>query len=446
MALKTRIADAARALMGMSGFDAAKPIFGPDLDDPHVAQIRSHLHGQLTPMSVTRPRWYLADLESAQLAADAGDVQLACQLWRASKRDGLIAGLRETLSAGLVSLPKRFRGDPDIIADLRADNGTRSKFDEMFPAAELAKLADDGIGPGVGVAILQPVPGRDFPVMIRLNPEFLQYRWNEDRWYYRSVAGPLPITPGDGRWVFHSPGGRYMPWNDGSWQSVGRGFITKEHAMLHRANYSAKLANPARVAKAAAGTNENQRTGFLSALIAWGLNSVFELPPGWDVALLESNGRGWEVFGKEIETSDLETMITLAGQVVTVTGGSGFANADIHRTIRADLIRKRAEQLAFTLNTQAIPPWEIEHYGIDSLQNTARVEWDTAPPADRKTEAEALGAVGKSIVELRTALEAAGIELNVQEVIDRFGIPIQGKPVTPRSVPETASPTPAEAA
>lgn len=430
----------------MSGYDSRPASFALDLDDPAVKKMRDALGGQLQPLPTTRSRWYLADLETAEHRANAGDIRMAAQLWRSSRRDGLIAGLRETLSAGLVSLPKRFRGDPTIVADLTAMNGTRSKFDEMFPPAELAKLADDGVGPGVGVAIMQEVPGRDFKVMVRLEPEHLQYRWNEDRWYYQSVVGPLRIDPGDGRWILHQPGGRFAPWNDGSWLPIGNSFITKEHAKLHRSNFSGKLANPARVARTARGASEKERVGFLASLMAWGINAVFEMPPGWEAYLLESNGRGYEVFGKEIETSDLETMITLAGQVVTVTGGTGFANADIHKTIRADLIRKRAEQLAFTLNTQGIPPWEIETYGIDSLANTARVEWDTAPPKDRETEAKALGEVGKAIDTTSKALEAHGIKLDVREVVNRFGVPIEGAEDSARSVPETSSPTPDEAA
>lgn len=434
--------NAIQALLGVSTY-TRPPVEQLELDSHAFELIRAAQGGQLQPIPYTKTRWFLADLETAAHMADTGDLTMVGQLWRAMRRDGFVAGLSETRTAGLVSLPRQWRGAEALIAELRSESsGTRSVFDEQFPPSEMAALAADGLGPGVGVAEMVPVVGRDFPVMVRLDPEFLTYRWNEGRYYYRSTAGPLPITPGDGRWILHCPGGRIAPWQQGMWPTLGRAFIQKEHALLARGNYAGKLANPARVATAASGATEDQRLGFLARLMAWGVNNVFELPAGWDVKLLESNGRGWEVFGEEIANSNLEIMIALAGQVVTVTGGTGFANADIHQTIRADLIKRTGDALAHTINTQGIPPWAFARGGLDALNDLPRFNWDTAPPADRKVEAETMSATAKGIAELRRALADAGIKLNVDEVVSRFGITVS--PGAPD--PGAATPDPAQLA
>lgn len=435
MALRERLADAARSLLGVTVYENATPTTGIEIDDETIDRLRRQLGGNLQPPAIGRYRWHVADLEKATEFAERGDLERVGQLWRAMKRDGLIRGLTSTRTAGLVALPRRFRGDPQIIADLTDENDSRSVFDEMFPPSELAQMAADGVGIGVGVGELVPVVGRDHPVLVRQDPRFLRYRWNEGRWYFTSIAGQLPIVPGDGRWILHTPGGRIAPWESGDWQSLGRAFIDKEHALLHRGNFGGKLANPARVAYAPNGSTEAQRLGFLSKLIRWGINSVFELPPGWEAKLLESNGRGWEVFGKQIEDANLEIMIAIAGQVVTVTGGTGFANADIHQMIRADLIKQTGDALAYTLNTQGIPPWIFKRYGEKALARSVRVGWDTRPPVDRKDESEAMSGAAKALTELDAALASVDMRLAVDDLVARFGIPVdEGKP--PRAYAE----------
>ena len=82
------------------------------------------------------------------------------------------------------------------------------------------------------------------------------------------------------------------PWQHGLWRAVGRAYIRKEHATLHKDNWEAKLANPARVAIAPQGGTPEQAQSWFQKVMAWGVNTVFSITPGYDVKLLESNGRG----------------------------------------------------------------------------------------------------------------------------------------------------------
>lgn len=397
----------------------------PDLESAQVETIRRQLGGQLAPQSRTQTRWYLNDLEAAEYNADAGDLGQAARLMRSARKDGIYAGVLSTRTGGLVRLPKRFRGAPDIVAALEVGHdAVRSVFDEMFPPAELALLAADGLELGVGVGELVPVDGRDYPVFVRLDPEFLLYRWAENRWYYRSIAGLLPITPGDGRWVLHTPGGRMAPWQHGIWRAVGRAYIRKEHAALHKDNWEGKLANPARVAVAPQGAAEPQKQSWFRAVMAWGINTVFGLTPGYDVKLLESNGRGFESFNKTIADQNQELIISVAGQTVTTDGGAGFSNSDVHKSIRADLIKETADGLAYTLNTQGLPVFVVQRWGEDALNNPVVVEWDVTPPKDRNAEATAHVQVATAIKGLTEALSAHGLTLDVAAMCARFGVPI----------------------
>lgn len=414
------------ALLGRSAYQKpANDQLG--LASPEVERVREQNGGQLAPQATTQTRWYPSDLEAAEHAADAGNLAMAGRLMRSARKDGILSGVLSTRTGGLVRLPKRFRGDPEMVAALELGHESiRSVFEEMLPNTELALLAADGLLLGVGVAELVPVEGRDYPVLVRLDPAFLVYRWNENRWYYSSIVGQLPITPGDGRWVLHTPGGRMSPWQHGLWRAIGRAFVRKEHAALHKDNWEGKLANPARVAVSPQGAGEAQKDSWFRQVMAWGVNTVFGLTPGYDVKLLESNGRGYESFDKTIADQNTEMIIAIAGQTVTTDGGAGFQNSDIHKTIRADLIKETADGLAYTVNTQAIPPFVLARWGEDALDRTPVVEWDVTPPKDRNSEAQSMVTVANAIKSLTEALLPFGKEIDVAAMCSRFAIPIAG--------------------
>jgi len=416
------------------------------ISEQDVERMRRLMGGQIQPLPVSQTRWYLSDLESAEFSADNGDLSPAARLMRAARKDGRLSGVLSTRTGGLVRLPKRFRGDPEIIKQLDAshDGGAnaraRSVFDEIFPPSELALMAADGILLGVSVGELVPVEGRDYPVLVRLDPEFLFYRWNENQWYFRSIAGSIPITPGDGRWILHTPGGRMVPWQNGLWRCVGRSYIRKEHALLHKDNYEGKLANPARVAVSPQGGAEAQKESFFRQVMAWGVNTVFGMTPGYDVKLIESNGRGWECFDTTIAESNTDMIVAIAGQTVTVDGGAGFQNSDIHKTIRADLIKETADGLAHTINTQGIPPYIAARYGLSAIEARACiVEWDVTPPKDRNAEAQSMVSTAAAFTQLTAALNEHDREIDIDTLCTRFAVPVLRKAQT--GIDDTTDPT-----
>lgn len=433
-------------LMGISAYEP--PVLGASaamtIDSPQVKTARRRMGGRLSRQPETRLRWYLADLESAMYAADAGDLTLAAQLSRAMRGDGVLAGVLSTRTTGIVGLPRRFDGNEDIVRALEGREGVRSVFDDMCPPSELTAMAVDGVQLGVALGELVPVEGRSYPVLVRQDPAYLVFRFAENRWYFNSIVGLLPITPGDGRWVLHIEGPRSCPWQSGLWYALGKAFIKKSHAELHKANWEAKLANPARVATAPQGANEEQKQSWFRKVMAWGINTVFGMTPGYDVKLLESNGRGYESFESTISQSEREYVIAVAGQLVTTDGGTGFANADIHKRIAADLIRSTADALAYTINTQVIPPYVLAHWGEDALHETATLTYDTKPPADRKGDAEAMGAFGDALTKANAALEQYGIRVDARELTTSIGIPVDKAPV-PKPGLASTKPAPAPA-
>lgn len=424
--------DALSALLGVSTYERPKTTRD---DRAEIDRIRAEHGGNLGRAAQTQTRWYTADVEDAIVAADRGDLRLAAKLWRAMRRDGVISGLLSTCTDGLVRLPKQFVGDQEQVDLLKSGNGTISLFDSMFPAVELARMAADGIGLGYGIGEMRPVSGRDYPVFVRLEPELARYREDENRWYFQSYGKELPITPGDGQWILHTPGGRVSPWQAGKAFALGDPWVDKQHARAYRRNWESKLANAARVAVAPNGASEEQAESWFRAVMAWGVNTVFGMKPGYDVKLIESNGRGFESFGQTIKDANEEFMIALAGQLVTTTGGTGFANADIHKSIRADIIVAIADSLAHTINTQGLPPWVVNRWGREKLDTRAMVGWDVAPAKDRMAEATAITSLANGLKVMRESLAPYQLDLDIGAVLSAHGIATVG--VEPTAVAVT---------
>lgn len=398
-----------------------------DLDSPEIEARRSVMFGgQLTGPQPTQSRWYIDQIEDAELTADNGSLLLIGRLMNAARRDGVFAGVLATRTGGLVRLPKRFRGDETIVHELEAGHDSiRSVYDEMLPPSELALLAADGILVGVGVAELVPVVGRKYPVLVRQDPRCLTFRYAENCWYFRTPFGEIPITPGNGRWVLHIPGGRVAPWSSAAWRAIGRAYIRKDHAQQNKDIWESKLAHPARVAQSPQGAGAEQAEAWFKKVLAWGRNTVFGVPPGYEVKLVESNGRGYDCFLKTIADCNTEMIITIAGQTVTTDGGAGFQNSDIHRSIRADLIKETADALAYTVNTQCIPVYVALEHGDDKIDTmVCTVEYDVTPPKDRNSEAQSLVTAAQAITGLDAALRPSGLQLNASLMCDRFAIPV----------------------
>lgn len=419
------LSDITARLLGRSTYQPPEPNgVGPSESDQE--SLRRAMGGQMQLPTWTQSRWYLADLETAEHNADSGDLRMAGRLMAAARRDGVMTGVLSTRTGGLVRLPKHFRGDEAVVQSLDVGrDSVRSVFDEMLPPDELALMAADGVLLGVAVGELIPVRGRAYPVLCRLDPQYLQYVWSENRWYYLSALGRLPITPGNGKWVLHTPGGRIAPWNNALWRAIGRAYIRKDHANWHKDAWEAKLAHPARVAVAPQGAQESQREAWFKQVMAWGINSVFGMTPGYDVKLVESNGRGFDCFVKTIADQNTEMIISIAGQTVTTNGGdAAFQNSDIHKTIRADLIKSTADSLAYTINTQCIPVYVAGRYGADAINSMPCImEWDVTPPKDRNAEAQSMVTVANAISTLTTSLAGSEQKLDVPKMCEQFAIP-----------------------
>jgi phage gp29-like protein len=380
---------------------------------------RAGYERQLAIPQISQTRWLLEDLENAIVSADTGNLRIAARLSKSLGRDGTIHGVMSTRTLGLIQLPIRFRSD-----DARLVDGIAKDFRKVFPSAELALFLADALKLGVAVGEFVEVLGA-MPVFRRVDPEWLWYRWAEDRWYYQSLHGLIPINPGDGRWVLHFAGGSVNPWQNGLVWPLGRAYIAKEHSYFYRENYNSKLANAARVAETPQAATEGEHQTWFQQVAAWGVNTVFATKPGYKVSLLESNGVGYQTFTETIGQCNDEITITIAGQLVTTEGGTGFVNASVFQAIRSDLIQADGDSLAATLMAQALPVWADWRFGLSASSASLECEWDTTPPKDQNALAQAMTAAATAVKAMNEVLAPLGKMVDVDEIARRYGVPLR---------------------
>lgn len=102
------------------------------------------------------------------------------------------------------------------------------------------------------------------------------------------------------------------------------------------------------------------------------------------------------------------------------------------------MIKATADALAYTINTQGIPPYVLARWGEAALYDSAVVEWDVTPAKDKAQEAATLVSVGSAIKLLSEALAAEGRQLDVGAVCANFNVRLlSAKAANVQQLPES---------
>jgi hypothetical protein len=444
VAFRDRLKQLVSAIRGVSTY-SPNTAPGPQLGSEAVDAAREALGGNLEAIPIVRTRFYQKDIERALLAASNGDLTRIGQLHEFMKLDSTYKGMFAARTA-CVEFPKRFFGNPEIISVLQSKNWSdRDVYSEMIPAKEARLMCEDGEDCGVAIGEMCPVEGRDFPVLVRRFPQNLFYLQTQNTWFYRGVAGNIPIHPGeinkDGGWfVLHTPGGRLSPWNNGLWFTLARNIIGKTEVLYARQSYINKHSHPLRVGRFAQGASEAEQRTLVQSLVAWALNGAVALPDGWDVGLVESNGQGIKIYNDALKYFDEQIATAICGSAVMLQGTVGFSNMDAFQAVAGDLINTTAHGWDHTVSTQILPPFIASKWGVEDVRNATTVLTDTTPPKDQKAQAETFGVLGTAIQNLTGALAPYGLQPNVRELMASYGVPVIA--VTPQlatpSAPEKA--------
>jgi phage gp29-like protein len=229
-------------------------------------------------------------------------------------------------------------------------------------------------------------------------------------------------VPGAGQWILYTPYGRNRPWAEGKWRRLAFPWILKRFALEDRANMSQAHGTPTKVGRTPKGSTERQRTLFLSQLQALGKNGTLVLPEGWQLDLVESTSKAFEIFDGAIAWSDQALPIVLAGQVVTTQGSPGFSSGNVQERIVGDLIRFDAATLGNTLRLQSLVPLAWSWYDDGAAAPWPR--WDTQRAPDKEGIARTIDILGRAVKELAPSLAEDGVRVDTRAMLEGLGVPL----------------------
>jgi phage gp29-like protein len=385
--------------------------------------------------------WTPERVESARDGADAGIMMELADLIETMCRDARISGVISTRTHGMLGLPLEFMGGADeartALGDMDQSETPNAQWWQMHDESEVAKLLKWGLMCGVGIAQRIELPrlvGQPHRYKIETwSPRWLSYyhygyeNGNAPEWRVLTQNGNESILPGDGQWIMFLPYGARRPWTEGLWTQLAFPWLLKHFSLEDRANFGEVLGSPVWVGTTAHGGTEKQRNTFLSQLRRLGKNGKIVLPQGWDLQLREAAGAGktGDVFDNQIKQSNEEITIALAGQLVTTEGTTGFSAGNVQETIHQNLLRFDAIRIASCLREQSLEPWALWNYGTRAAAPFPK--WNTEKPEDVTEVAEGMNKLGEAVTSLNQALQAGGIEVDANKLVEKFGVPIRTK-------------------
>lgn len=428
MSLRQRLSKAYAALFGQEPYalqsNPSRLIGNPGVRTRE--RLRRRNKNRVQPISIDRSRWLRRDIEEAEFEANSGNLRRAAQIGEWVRADLTVGGLLST-RCSVPRLPRVWRGNEQAREWLEGSGKMPGIFDAIFPPAELEELAIDHLVDGVGIGVFIRPKRCKYVKLVRLDPQWLQYRVGENRWVYQGYNRLYDVDPGDGTWILHK-NGEVDPWRRGIWAELGRDQCSEDTAGMHRDAFIAKFGNPFVIATATQGESEEQKLSFWKTVLVWTMGFA-GVTPGHKVELLQPKAEGREVFTDAENKVERRAMMRIAGQIVTSLGGPGFANAEIFQQIASHLVARTGQDLATTLNEQGIQ--QVIEMGVEDgwieSNDPFLLGYDTTPPQARKAEAEAISAAMDAFIKQWEAADKAqdpSLRPSVEEYRARFRLPV----------------------
>jgi hypothetical protein len=361
-------------------------------------------------------RWLPPDVEGAIAQCDgAGVLRDAMMISGWVQSDPIVSGIAK----GLTMIP---HGQVGVLYSDEAAawlEGTKDKpgmRTQIAPPSELVVSASNEFFGGSCVGLLVRDEALGIPVYEALDPVGLRYQHSRRTWQFHGWSTVFDITTDDfisnecgqlelNPWVLGTLS-KNRPWFEGQWHKLAYKVLQAQLAAELRDVWSNAFSMPIIVAKTPQGASNDQRAKFTESILGAFLR-VIGVTPGYDVEMKQATAEGSDVFTQSEKNLIEAASIAIWGTTGLISGGQGFANADLFEQMAAKIISAFAAHLARRDNGQIwrrVLQWAAQRGHISKAAAHAQIEYrtDSAAVIERKAKAaKALVDVGVSPEESR---------------------------------------------
>jgi phage gp29-like protein len=213
-----------------------------------------------------------------------------------------------------------------------------------------------------------------------------------------------------------------LPIRGGLARAAGWSYLFKNYVLKDWVTFAEVYGQPLRVGKYGAGATEQDKQTLLQAVANIGTDAAAIVPDSMLIEFTEARQNGSvELYESFCQYLDAQVSKVVLGQTLTteVAPGAGSrAAAEVHDTVRRDILSADARRLAATLNRDLIKP--IVDLNLGPRANYPRLQLGVADDGD-----------AVEFVDLVSKLADHGVRIGQQTVLQRLGIaePAAGEPV-----------------
>lgn len=425
------ILDAARALF----VRAPSPLLAAPVVPPLPIPETGEDYAEASIPSLLSPAQVTFDVaRSILLEHERGEFGLSAALARVATRNADVAGALNQRLLTLFGRDHCIEPATDTAAGERYARDLAQRFRTMVPRAAEADMLRDGVMLGASAGQLvwtfDEERGEQIPVLDPWPSEHLSYDEWDGHWYAATRAGRVRITPGDGRWVLHTPWSPRRPFFYGAIRNIAEWTLRDDNAAKAYSRFVELHGNgilKAYTPSGARGTPEY--AAFIASLRNMGRSPVIPLPRSkdpdatYDVELETMAAEVSKVFTEMLRIAGGRVRLAILGQDLTSQNNKVGTNAssDTGMAVSALVSAADAASWAETLHAQVIRPWAQYRGRIDLAPGAY---YETEEDDDAKAEADAAKVAAEALTGWRALLAPQGRDVDAVAAAERWGVPL----------------------